>query len=520
MVYVLLVVAVVSQTGVEFAHASGTTPTVSITMSDMNLTVGETATVDFLFTEAPSNFSLSDVTATGGTLSNLTSISTFEYQALFTPATNLVQSSNSITVVPEVTMRNYVRPGDYPIAVAYDGTNIWAANYQPDGSILKVTPHGTFTKYSGDGHYHWAMAFDGTNMWTANVFDNSVTKFSPTGDPITYTNTGTYPTALAFDGTDMWVVNNTDNSVAKVGPTGTVTTFTGVGGRPRAIAFDGTNMWVANSLDNSVTKITLTGTMTTYAGTGNSPVGIAFDGTNMWTVNGGDRSVTKITPSGVMTTYTGTDVQPISIAFDGTNMWTGNYNHSSLTKVTPAGAMTTYPGLSGSPYTLVYDGENLWSANLGSSAGLTKIGFTSLTSSSSYAIDTRRTAGRPAPIVAPTATKNAKGEDQILDFTINDGAKITNAPVVNLQMNGDPSSVRGYAVSLDPNFSSEGIRTYTNVNQRDTFTLPNTEGVHAVYFEYFSTTGVKSSVIKKEITYTTKKVTKKTSTKSKRVSKK
>ncbi|MEI8130463.1 MAG: Ig-like domain-containing protein [bacterium] len=518
-VYVLMIVAVVSQAGARFAQASGTAPTVSITMSDTNLTVGETATVDFLFTEAPVNFTLSDVMATGGTLSNLTTVSAFEYQAVFTPTSNFVQSANSITVAPEVTMRNYVRPSDYPDSVAYDGTNIWAANYMPDGSIFKLAPDGTVTEYSGDGNYHEAIAFDGTNMWTANIFDNSVTKFSPSGVPTTYSNTGASPHALAFDGTNMWVANTNDDSVAKIGPTGTVTTYTSVGGGPRGIAFDGTNMWTANSQDNSVTKITLTGTKTTYTGTGSAPVGITFDGTNMWTVNGGDRSVTKITPSGSMTTYTGTDIQPISITFDGTNIWTGNYNNHTLTKVTLAGVMTTYAGLSGSPYSLLFDGANIWSANLGSNPGLTKIGTTSTTMSSSYSIDTRRHTSRPAPIVAPTATKTANGGDGVLDFVLNDGAKKTNSPIVTVHLNGDPSSVRGYAVSLDPNFTTGGIRAYTNVNQTDTFTLPDTEGTYTVYLEYFSTTGMKSSVIQKDITYT-KKVVTKSSVKRKRVLKK
>ena len=192
------------------------------------------------------------------------------------------------------------------------------------------------TTYTGTGNTPWGIAFDGTNIWTANYGNNSgnsVTKITPTGTMTTYTGTGTSPNAIAFDGTNMWTANLGDNSVTKITLTGTMTTYTGTGTGPVAIAFDGTNMWTANLGDNSVTKITPTGNMTTYTGTLNGPEGIAFDGTNMWTANYGANSVTKITPTGTMTTYTGTGNDPMGIAFDGTNMWTANYGANSVTKI-------------------------------------------------------------------------------------------------------------------------------------------------------------------------------------------
>ncbi|MDR3519945.1 MAG: cadherin-like beta sandwich domain-containing protein, partial [Candidatus Pacebacteria bacterium] len=147
-----------------------------------------------------------------------------------------------------------------------------------------------------------AIAFDGINMWTANeyvyggtdIYSDSVTKISPTGTMTTYNGTGSNPDGVAFDGTNMWTANAGDNSVTKISPTGTMTTYTGTGNFPAAIAFDGTNMWTANEYGNGVTEISPTGTMTTYNGTGSNPDAIAFDGTNMWTANSADNSVTKI----------------------------------------------------------------------------------------------------------------------------------------------------------------------------------------------------------------------------------
>jgi len=161
--------------------------------------------------------------------------------------------------------------------------------------VTKIAPDGSSTTYTGTGSDPDGIAFDGTNMWTANYDGNSVTKIAPDGTMTTYTGTGSYPAGIAFDGTNMWVANEYGNSVTKIAPDGTMTTYTGTGPYPYAIAFDGTNMWTADwSANDKVTEIAPDGTMTTYAGTGADPIAIAFDGINMWTANYNGSSVTKI----------------------------------------------------------------------------------------------------------------------------------------------------------------------------------------------------------------------------------
>jgi len=67
------------------------------------------------------------------------------------------------------------------------------------------------------GNQPSSLAFDGTNMWVANYGSNTVMKFnaatgSQIGNDITV---GNNPIALAFDGTDMWVANYGSTSVIK-----------------------------------------------------------------------------------------------------------------------------------------------------------------------------------------------------------------------------------------------------------------------------------------------------------------
>lgn len=63
-------------------------PIAAVSSSDSNLSLGESALVTFSFNEAVSGFSLSDVTASRGQLTNLTAVNDRTYTASFTPDAN------------------------------------------------------------------------------------------------------------------------------------------------------------------------------------------------------------------------------------------------------------------------------------------------------------------------------------------------------------------------------------------------------------------------------------------------
>jgi hypothetical protein len=73
------------------------TVAVTTSNSDVNL-AHNTATISFSFSEAPTDFSLSHVVATGGTLSNLTQVDATDYTATFTGAANTDTGSASVVV--------------------------------------------------------------------------------------------------------------------------------------------------------------------------------------------------------------------------------------------------------------------------------------------------------------------------------------------------------------------------------------------------------------------------------------
>lgn len=71
-------------------------PNIAISTSDNSLTVGETAAISFTLSETSTNFTIDDITVTGGTISNFAG-SGRAYSASFTPTTN--SSSNGVVSV-------------------------------------------------------------------------------------------------------------------------------------------------------------------------------------------------------------------------------------------------------------------------------------------------------------------------------------------------------------------------------------------------------------------------------------
>uniref|UniRef100_UPI003F58FCC9 Ig-like domain-containing protein n=1 Tax=Pseudomonas grandcourensis TaxID=3136736 RepID=UPI003F58FCC9 len=76
-----------------------TRPTVNIVVANPNLGIGQTTTVTFTFSEAVSNFDLSDLSVTNGDLSNLASSDGGKtWTATFTPTANVTDPSNFIAL--------------------------------------------------------------------------------------------------------------------------------------------------------------------------------------------------------------------------------------------------------------------------------------------------------------------------------------------------------------------------------------------------------------------------------------
>jgi YVTN family beta-propeller protein len=191
--------------------------------------------------------------------------------------------------------------GFYPAGVAFDGTNMWVANYLDNTVSVLRASDGALSKTIPVSPGPFGLAFDGTNMWVTNYSSGgipantvSVLRISD-GTQIMTPTVGSGPQKLVFDGTNMWVTNDFSNDVSVLrasdgSPVGTVP----VGFRPYGIAFDGTNIWVVNYNDNNVSVLRASdGSFVTTVPVGVHPAHITFDGTHMWIGNGDSNTVSK-----------------------------------------------------------------------------------------------------------------------------------------------------------------------------------------------------------------------------------
>ena len=66
--------------------------------------------------------------------------------------------------------------GTQPTAIAFDGANIWVANYGSNNVTKLRASDGTILGTYAVGTCPHAIAFDGANIWVANCVSNNVTK--------------------------------------------------------------------------------------------------------------------------------------------------------------------------------------------------------------------------------------------------------------------------------------------------------------------------------------------------------
>jgi DNA-binding beta-propeller fold protein YncE len=134
------------------------------------------------------------------------------------------------------------------------------------------------------GSQPYGVAFDGANIWTANFGDGTVSKVRANDGTVLGTfRVGFSPIGVTFDGANIWVSDNATNNVFKLRASdgATLGTFT-IGGAPYGIAFDGSHIWVGGAPQVDELRPSDGATVAVFDIPGTNVTGIAFDGANVW----------------------------------------------------------------------------------------------------------------------------------------------------------------------------------------------------------------------------------------------
>lgn len=272
---------------------------------------------------------------------------------------------------------------DNPSGIAWDGADLWVANFTSDtvsrvrasdgkllqtwtdadgasaviaaagrifitgelgasipGKVYVIDPAAApgpvtvFENFTGPNPRD--ITFDGVNLWTANqnngVSFGSITRINAmSGVATTFAAGFGAPSAVLWDGANLWVADLSADLLRRVDPfTGVNLGSTPVGDAPTNLLFDGANLWVSNLLDDSITVVrgagNLRGTiLATITGNGlNGPRAMAFDGERVLVVNVAVDSVSlfkaaDFTPLGSLLMSSNSD--PSGVCSDGLNFW-------------------------------------------------------------------------------------------------------------------------------------------------------------------------------------------------------
>ncbi|WP_299314647.1 Ig-like domain-containing protein [uncultured Aquimarina sp.] len=191
-----------------------TSPTVTISLSDTSLTMGDTSTITFTFSEVPVGFTAADVTVQNGTLSGfMVTADLTIYTGLFTPTPNIQDATNIISVGT-----GYSDAAGNP-GIAVDSNNYTIDTTTPNSVpsfSIPTSPDQNIVEDSGVQTVNgFASAIDdgdgNTQTLTFNVINDNNALFSsqPAIDGIT--GNLTYAPAANVSGSIIVTVNLSDD---------------------------------------------------------------------------------------------------------------------------------------------------------------------------------------------------------------------------------------------------------------------------------------------------------------------
>ncbi|MDR3556254.1 MAG: YncE family protein [Syntrophobacteraceae bacterium] len=248
--------------------------------------------------------------------------------------------------------------------IAYDGANIWVANYSRNSvTKLRATDGSLVEAYKVPGP--WGMAFDGKNIWVANYSDDTVTKLrARDGALMGVYPVGVNPRAVLFDGKYIWVASGgVPGSVTKLRTADGSTVWTQPVADPWGMAYDGSTVWVTNNDSNRVTRLDSSGCVVGKYKTGDRPLGIAFDGSYIWVADNGGEKLTRLSAiDGSRAGKFPVGVAPFGLLYDGHYLWVARTD-GVLVKLSPLGCLLGTYDAGGYPEGIAFDGNNVWVSN-------------------------------------------------------------------------------------------------------------------------------------------------------------
>jgi len=193
-------------------------------------------------------------------------------------------------------------PGPYPEGLAWDGTNLWNADFATS-TIYKLDPiDGTVVdSFPSPQVQPNGLTYDGSALWLAvDSGDNTIYKINPsTGDVIgTFDSPSEYPQGLAWDGRYLLHSDIFAMSIYTLDPdTGSIiSSIYAPDAQPYGLAWDGTHVWNVDFGTDRIFKLDpLTGmVLEILPAPGKEPRGLTWDGSYLWCTDNATGSIYQL----------------------------------------------------------------------------------------------------------------------------------------------------------------------------------------------------------------------------------
>ena len=352
--------------------------------------VSAPATVDISVFDVNTDATLSNLTASAGTLSPAFAAASTTY------ILNVPNSTSSTTVTPTVNQSlASVKVNGSGVTSGSVSSSLPLNTGSNTISIVVTAKDGITTKTYTIYAVRAAatilppvIAYAGPQTYTVGT---AISSLSPTNTggavPVgTYAQSSIFapstsgfsqPNSVAVDAQgNVYVADQGNNVIRKITSGGTVSVFAGSGsvgsadGTGTAASFSGPqgvatdkqgNVYVADAGNNTIRKITPAGVVSTYAGSpfnvGNTngssatalfatPTGLAVDlNNNVYVADYSNNAVRKISLDGTVSTLASGFTGPYAVATDAQgNVYLAQRDANIISKITPGGAVTTLAG--------------------------------------------------------------------------------------------------------------------------------------------------------------------------------
>jgi len=322
-----------------------TAPTVAVTSTTATgttLGVSQTSTITFTLSEASADFTQSDITVTGGTLSNWTKTSDIVYTATFTPTPN-----NSGTATIGVVANKFSDLGGNFNADDYNNSGTENTNNKVD--IAYNTLGATFTVNNDTN----TVAEDGSAI-TGNVKTNdslvaSVTSVSQgsTSGTLGTALVGTYGSlVLNADGSYTYTIDNTKSAVQALKAGQQVTeVFSYTGANTGATQSGSANLVITiNGTNDAPVAVADTATAVEKGGVSNAIAGTDPSGnvlTNDTDVDTGDTKTVSAISGGTVGTAKAGTYGSLTLNADGSYSYTLTQGNAAVEALLPTSTPLT-----------------------------------------------------------------------------------------------------------------------------------------------------------------------------------